>query len=359
VSLSLDPSPPEAAAATMPATVAAIRACGISRRFGGTLALDGVEVEIRRGEIHALLGENGAGKTTLVRILAGLDRPDGGTVEVQGTVIDRFEPRHLRSLGVALVQQHFTLVPTLTAGENLVLARPEGRWLPGTHAGRDRVEQLVSRYGLAVPADAPVSALSVGQQQRLEVLRALDADAGVLLLDEPTAVLTEQEAAGLLATCRQLASEGRAIVVITHRLAEVVAGCDRVTVLRAGRVVLAGGTVSEQTRAGLASLMVGSEVSGTFVRRRTASETPDVRASVDDRASADPVEPRLVARGLTQGLLRDVHLEVHPGEIVGLAGVDGNGQADLESVLSGRNACRRARVRGIRPAIGPSAQAIT
>jgi simple sugar transport system ATP-binding protein len=330
-------------ASAPPGSAPAVRACGITRRFGATVALDGVDVEIRRGEIHALLGENGAGKTTLVRILAGLDRPDAGSVEVQGEAVDRFEPRHLRARGVALVQQHFTLVPTLTAGENLVLARPEGRWLPGSNAGRDRIQQLVARYGLAVPAERPVAGLSVGQQQRLEVLRALDADASVLLLDEPTAVLTDQEAAGLLATCRQLAGEERAVVVITHRLAEVFAGCDRVTVLRAGRVVLAGAAVSGQTRAGLASLMVGSAASGLFARPEL---TGDGCGAASLAASPAPArkEVRLQARGLTQGLLADLDLEVRGGEVVGLAGVDGNGQADLESVLCGRQVPRAGEV---------------
>jgi simple sugar transport system ATP-binding protein len=299
----------------------AVGMAGISRRFGTTVALDDVDLELRGGEIHALLGENGAGKTTLMRILAGLDRPDAGTVAVGGEVVDRFDPRALRDRGVAMVQQHFTLVPTLTAGQNLVLGCPERALLPSARAAAARVDALVARYGLAVRTGVPAGQLSVGEQQRLELLRALDAGARVLVLDEPTAVLTDAEADVLLATCRGLADEGRSVVVITHRLAEVMAGCDRVTVLRAGRVVLAGAPVAVHTRAGLASLMVGTEHRGEHAPRT-------------ERHATDRMRLRLT--GITHGLVRDLSLTVHGGEVLGVAGVDGNGQADLEAVLAGR-----------------------
>ena len=297
---------------------------GISRRFGSTVALDEVDLDVRVGEIHALLGENGAGKTTLMRVLAGLDRPDNGEVSLFGQTVDTFDPRALRASGVAIVQQHFTLVPTLTAAENLVLARPEGRLLPNARVGRARVEQLATNYGLAVRSDVRAADLSVGEQQRLELLRALDADAKLLILDEPTAVLTDQEGHALLSVCRRLADEGRAVVIITHRLAEVFAGCDRVTVLRNGRVVLAGAKVSDHTRSGLASVMVGSEAAGAHAPKTEARALP-----------TDTV-PRLRATGLSFGKLRNASLDVAPGEVVGVAGVDGNGQADLEALLSGR-----------------------
>ena len=323
------------------------RMTGISRRFGSTVALDGVDFEVRAREIHALLGENGAGKTSLMRMLAGLDRPDAGTVELFGEEVRTFDPRAQRDLGVSIVQQHFTLVRTLTAAENLVLARPEGRLLPRPRASEARLKALSARYGLDVRADVPTGQLSVGEQQRLELLRALDADARLLVLDEPTAVLTDHEATALLAVCRRLTEEGRSVVIITHRLSEVFEGCDRVTVLRAGRVVLAGATVASQTRSGLASAMVGAESTGTYERRErtpvpAASGEPSTGTMLPTgatHAGAGPAGtriPRLRVSGLNHGRLVNVGLEVAPGEVVGIAGVDGNGQADLEAVLSGR-----------------------
>lgn len=295
---------------------------GIHRRFGATHALRGVDLTLRPGEIHALLGANGAGKTTLVRILAGLDQPDEGTMKLFGQPVRNFDPREMRSSGVALVQQHFTLVPTLSASENLILARPEGWKLPGRKTARDRLASLIEKTGLDVRDDVPAGQLSVGEQQRLELLRALDADAKVLLLDEPTAVLTDQEAEGLIEVCRTLAGEGRALAFITHRLAEVFAGCDRVTVLAEGQEVITDEPVSEHTRSGLASAMIGEESSGAFTDRQGG-----------DRKVGDP---QLVVSDVHLGRLTGVTIQVRSGEVVGIAGVDGNGQADLEAAVSGR-----------------------
>lgn len=304
-----------------PAAASAVVMQGITRRFGTTVALDDVDLELRSGEIHALLGSNGAGKTTLMRILAGLDSPDAGSVTVLGERIDRFEPGHLRDLGVALVQQHFTLVPTLTASENLVLARPTGALLPSRADTRARLSDLVDRYGLEVRDGIPAGQLSVGEQQRLEILRALDADAKVLLLDEPTAVLTDSEAERLLEVAQDLAAQGRALVIITHRLAEV-AACDRVTVLREGREAVTNGAVADHSRSDLASAMIGAQTSGTFTERRRGDvKSTNVRLAIDD---------------LSIGRLTSLSFEVREGEILGIAGVDGNGQADLEAALSGR-----------------------
>jgi len=301
---------------------------GIRRSFGaGAPALDGVDLELRAGEVHALLGENGAGKTTLMRILAGLDSPDDGTVEVAGTPVDEFSPRALRERGVAMVQQHFTLVPTLTAGENLALARPSGRLRPGARQARRRVEELAERYGLPVRPDVPVDRLSVGEEQRLEILRALDADARLLILDEPTAVLVDSEAETLLGVCRALAEDGRAIVIITHRLSEVFAGCDRVTVLRRGAIVCAGEPVSAHDRASLATLMVG---------------TAPTELSAGTRPSDGEVRLRL--EGAARGRLQPLDLQVRAGEVLGVAGVDGNGQAELEELLAGIAAPDRGSV---------------
>jgi ABC-type uncharacterized transport system ATPase subunit len=333
---------------------------GIRRSFGaGAPALDGVDLELRAGEVHALLGENGAGKTTLMRILAGLDSPDEGTVEVAGRPVDEFSPRALRERGVAMVQQHFTLVPTLTAGENLALARPSGRLRPGARQARRRVEELAERYGLPVRADVPVDRLSVGEEQRLEILRALDADARLLILDEPTAVLVDAEAETLLGVCRTLAEDGRAVVIITHRLSEVFAGCDRVTVLRRGAVVCAGDPVSAHDRASLATLMVGTapdpeaderhcRATGDCPpasRRRSVTRQAWRRYLADESAvRRDDREVRLRLDGAARGRLQPLDLQVRAGEVVGVAGVDGNGQAELEELLAGMARPDRGRV---------------
>lgn len=312
------PSIEDAAVASQP-VLADMRE--VTRRFGETLALDSVTLELRAGEIHALLGANGAGKTTLMRILAGLDSPDSGSVEVFGETVERFDPGLLRDRGVALVQQHFTLVPTLTASENLILARPTGPLLPSRREASARLSELVERYGLAVRDGIPAGELSVGEQQRLELLRALDADAKILLLDEPTAVLTDAEAERLLEVAQDLASQGRALVIITHRLAEVDA-CDRVTVLREGTEVVTNGAVADYDRADLASAMIGSETSGTFTQRGERSfQAGTTRLKIED---------------LTSGRVSGMFLSVDVGEIVGIAGVDGNGQSEIEAALSGR-----------------------
>jgi len=307
------------------------------------VALNGVDLSIRRGEIHAVLGANGAGKTTLMRILAGLDRPDDGTVSVGGAVVDSFDPGDARRAGIALVQQHFTLVPTLSASANLFLARPGRRLRPSGRRMSERLDGLVERFGLAVRDGVPVSELSVGEQQRLELLRALDADADVLVLDEPTAVLTDAEADQLLDVCRRLAEEGRAIAMITHRLGEVLGGCDRVSVLRAGRPVIIDAEVDGLTRQDLATAMVGTTSTGTFsVRDRPApADAIGVFGAhhLDHRPTAGApaeVDVRLEVVELSVGRLHDVSIEVRAGEILGIAGVDGNGQSELEAALSGR-----------------------
>ena len=308
----------------------AVTARALTRRFGSVAALDDVDIVIRAGEIHALLGENGAGKTTLVRILAGLEHPTAGDVELWGAPVQQFAARAARRHGVALVQQHFTLVPTLTAEQNLVLARPTGRLLPRRGDATNRLRSLVERFGLDVRGGVPASELSVGEQQRLEILRALDADASILLLDEPTAVLTAAEAESLLAVCRRLADEGRAVVIITHRLAEVTAGCDRVTVLRDGKVVLADAAVSEQSKHTLAEAMVG----------RTSSATIGLAQMGDHELGAE----RIQVEHVSVGHLHDVSFAVRAGEVLGVAGVDGNGQAELESLLAGVRAPDEGRI---------------
>src|SRR5215210_186265 len=250
-------SPPSVSA--MPAAVA-LR--GITKRFPAVVANDGVDFEAAQGEVHALLGENGAGKTTLSNILTGLYRPDEGTIELFGRPTEFHSPRDALDAGVAMVHQHFRLVEPFTVAENVVLGdhRDIGRsFLLRPRAIEERVADLSRRYGLNVDPRAKIWQLSVGEQQRVEILKALYQDARFLILDEPTAVLTPQEADALFETIRALAADGRTVIFISHKLHEVKAVADRVTVLRRGRSVATAATADSTPRS-LAALMVGREV---------------------------------------------------------------------------------------------------
>ncbi|MCA1299516.1 ABC transporter ATP-binding protein [Stappia indica] len=299
---------------------------GITKRFGALMANEGVDLELRRGEIVALLGENGAGKTTLMNILFGHYVADEGTVSVAGAD-GRLQPMEpgspgaaLRS-GIGMVHQHFTLAENLTAFENIVLGtvpliRPG---LAGRNA-RARLAELMRRSGLEVDLDIRVSRLSVGEQQRVEILKALYRDARVLVLDEPTAVLTPQESDTLFATLKSLAAQGIAIVFISHKLAEVLAASDRVAVLRLGRKV-ADLPTAECDRQKLAELMVGHAVTPS----RREPKAPGAALLTLDGVTA----------GEGRDSIRDVGFTLHEGEILGIAGVSGNGQATLARLLSG------------------------
>lgn len=311
----------EAAVAATDRVIVSLR--GITKRFGSLMASDHVDLDLVRGEVHALLGENGAGKTTLMRILYGLASLDEGRIVVGEQEVTIRSPRDAITAGIGMVSQHFTLVRPMTVAENLLLGRARGATLDLAWA-RAAVREAAQRLGTAIDPDARVEDLSVGQQQRVEILKALSRDCDVLILDEPTAVLVPQETAALLATLRRLADEGMAIVFISHKLAEVRAVSDRVSVLRSGRVV---GTVPGATdERELAAMMVGRPTFG--VSRAPTATTRD-----------QPVVLRV--QGLSavgrQGRpsLRDVHLEVRSGEVVGVAGVSGNGQTELVEVLAG------------------------
>ncbi len=307
---------------------------GITKRFPGVVANDAVDLSVAEGEIHALLGENGAGKTTLMNILFGLYHADEGQILIDGEPV-RFEtPGDAIAAGLGMVHQHFMLIPVFTVTENIILGtEPTGRlgWLDRRRARR-RVEELSERFGLDVPPDAVIEELPVGIQQRVEILKALYREAEVLILDEPTAVLTPQETQELFAVMRSLEEAGKSVIFITHKLKEVLAVADRITVLRGGRVV--GRTTPEEAdEAELASMMVGRAV------ELTVEKTP-----------AEPGEPVLVVDGLVvtddrgQIAVHGVSFEVHAGEIVCLAGVQGNGQTELVEALTGLRRCAAGRV---------------
>ncbi|MFN8224574.1 MAG: ABC transporter ATP-binding protein [Gaiellales bacterium] len=300
---------------------------GITKRFPGVVANDAVDFEAAIGEVHALLGENGAGKSTLSNILTGLYRADEGELRLYGQPAAFSSPRDALAAGIGMVHQHFRLVEPFTVAENVVLGdhRDLGRRLVINRAELERrVSELGARYGLGVEPDAKIWQLSVGEQQRVEILKALYRDARVLILDEPTAVLTPQEAEALFGTLRAMAAEGRTVIFISHKLHEVMAVADRVTVLRAGRSIATVAT-ADTSREALAALMVGRAV--------------EVAKRVEHGREAGPVCLELTGvtahgdRGVDA--LREVSLGVRQGEIYAIAGVAGNGQRELAEVVTG------------------------
>ncbi len=311
---------------------------GIVKRFPGVVANDGVDFEAAAGEVHALLGENGAGKSTLSNILTGLYRPDAGEIWLYGAPVRLEAPRDALERGICMVHQHFRLVEPFTVAENVVLGdhRGEGKaFRLRPRAIERRVAELGERYGLRVDPRARIWQLSLGEQQRVEILKALYRDARILILDEPTAVLTPQEAAVLFVTLREMAAEGRTVIFISHKLHEVKAVADRVTVLRAGKNV-ATVQASEATPRSLASLMVGREVSldgATGTLRRPVGEP--VLELADVWADGDRGVPAV----------RGVSLRVRAGELVAIAGVAGNGQRELAETIVGIRAQTRGSVR--------------
>jgi general nucleoside transport system ATP-binding protein len=302
---------------------------GIRKEFPGVLANDDVDLDVRRGEVHALLGENGAGKSTLVNILYGLYKPDGGEVLLQGKPVVFGSARDAIQAGIGMVHQHFMLIPVMTVAENIVLGtEPRAGLLLDERGAEERVRQLSQQYGLYVEPSALVSDVTVGQEQRVEILKALYRGADILVLDEPTAVLTPQEARELFTIIDSLKADGKSIIFITHKLNEVLEIADRITVLRRGRKIE---TVPREgaTEASLARAMVGREV---LLRVEKGPAQPgDVLLSVDDLHVVDD-------RGIEK--VRGISFEVRAGEIVGVAGVDGNGQSELIDALTGL--CRPA-----------------
>jgi len=301
-----------------------IEATGITKRFPGVTACDDVSAHLEKGEILGLLGENGAGKSTLVKVLFGLYPQDEGTVRVHGKEVTLRDSGDAIALGIGMVHQHFQLVPTLTVAENIILgAEPLRRRFLDRRRAERSVAELSERYGLEVDPHALVEDLPVGIQQRVEILKALSRSAQILILDEPTAVLTPQETDELLKVMRGLAASGVGIIFITHKLREVLAVTDRVTVMRGGRVV--GDFATEgATQQSLAQAMVGRAV---VLRVDKAPATPG--AAVLD------VHALQVRDDRGQQAVRGVDLQVRSGEIVGIAGVEGNGQRELVEALAG------------------------
>ncbi len=297
---------------------------GIVKRFPGVLANDRVDFDVKSGEIHALLGENGAGKSTLMKILYGFYQPDAGEILLNGSPIEIRSPGDSMRHGIGMIHQHFMLVDNLTVTENVALGLQSSRApMLDLATVEARIRTLTERYQLQVDPRAIVGRLAVGQQQRVEIIKALYRGGALLVLDEPTAVLTPQEVAELFAIMRQMAREGHALVFISHKLHEVLDVTDRVTVLRNGRVV---GNVAtrESSRRELAQLMVGRPV--TFARPDRPETSGRVRLRVAGVSASDERGKRL---------LDNVTLDVHAGEIVGVAGVSGNGQRPLAEAIAG------------------------
>jgi len=301
---------------------------GITKRYPGVLANDGVSLDVRPGEIHALLGENGAGKSTLVKILYGVLRADAGTIRIDGREVDIHSPKEARRLGIGMVFQHFSLFEAMTVLENIALGVDD----PGDLARlSSRIVDVSRAYGLSLDPKRHVHTLSVGERQRIEIVRCLLQNPKLLIMDEPTSVLTPQEVERLFQTLRQLASEGCSILYISHKLEEIKALCERATILRQGRVVATCDPRDETARS-MAELMIGAELAGL---KRKAERTLG--------------PPRFIVRGLELESsepfgtdLRDINLEVCSGELFGVAGVAGNGQRELLQALSGeRSAARR------------------
>jgi simple sugar transport system ATP-binding protein len=309
----------------------AVEMRGIVKRFPGLVANDNVDFELRRGEVHALLGENGAGKSTLMNILAGVYQPDGGTISVEGQPVRFGSPADAIAAGLGMVHQHFTLVPSLTVTENILLGLKDPRFRLSLGTWHARIRAFSEEVGLVVQPDVHVWQLSVGEQQRVEILKMLYRGARVLIMDEPTAVLGPRETEELFRTLRGMAARGTSIVLISHKLDEVLAIADRISVLRKGRVTASGIPAAGQTKRDLARLMVGRDVLG-IVDKTPASPGPVVLELRDVRAESD--------RGLAA--LRGLAMAVRSGEVVGIAGVAGNGQSELAEVITGLRACTGA-----------------
>jgi len=304
---------------------------GITKRFPGVLCSNKVDIQVKAGEVLAILGENGAGKTTLMNILYGLYQPDAGKILLNGKPVRINSPSEAIALGIGMVHQHFMLVPTLTVCENVILGLSKS-FLVDLKTAAKRIKEITDKYGLAINPDAYVWQLSVGEQQRVEIIKALYRGANLLILDEPTAVLTPQESNELIQLLRNMAAQGNSIILISHKLHEVMALSDRVTVLRDGEVC-ADVLTQETTQQALAQLMVGRKMApckrdGKFLPGKTVLELQDIFTLGDKGTEA----------------LVGVSLNLKEGEILGIAGVSGNGQKELAEVIAGLRKLSKGKI---------------
>ncbi|RDI47393.1 ABC transporter ATP-binding protein [Falsibacillus pallidus] len=301
-----------------------IEMLNIRKEFPGIVANDNITLQVKKGEIHALLGENGAGKSTLMNVLFGLYQPEKGEIKVKGNPVKITNPNIANDLGIGMVHQHFMLVDTFTVTENIVLGKePKALGRIDIKKAEKDVREISEKYGLSVDPQAKISEISVGMQQRVEILKTLYRGAEILIFDEPTAVLTPQEIKELIQIMKNLINEGKSIILITHKLKEIMEVCDRVTVIRKGKGI---GTldVSETNPIELASLMVGREV--TFKTDKIDAVPKENVLEIKDLTVKD-------SRGVS--VVNNLNLDVRAGEIVGIAGVDGNGQSELIEAITG------------------------
>jgi simple sugar transport system ATP-binding protein len=323
----------------------------VTKAYPGVLANDAISLDLQRGQIHAIVGENGAGKSTLMGMLYGLYQPDRGRILIDGDEIDFTSPRDALAAGVAFVQQTFSLIPTLTVAENLVLASHGAAQRISVRQSRDTALRLAEQYGLRVRPGARVEDLSVGERQQAELVKALAFSPRVLLLDEPTSVLTPQQAAHLSTVMRQLASEGIGIFLITHKLEAVLADAEHISVLRRGRLV-GSMPAADATTDKLASLMIGE------LAKRAARPADD---GARERVVGEPlmaVDDVWVESPRGEGhCLESITLTVHAGEILGIAGVEGSGQVELTETLTGGRAVERGRIRIADKSVGSGVRA--
>jgi len=298
-------------------------------RFPGVLANDHVNLTLRKGEIHALLGENGAGKSTLMNALSGLYKPTSGTIKINGSIVKFNSPRDAIDKGIGMVHQHFMLVPTQTVTENILLGLDKPRFWINLPDYDKEIIALQDQFGLRVDPTAKIWQLSVGEQQRVEILKTLYRGANILILDEPTAVLAPQEIDEFMNTMRSMVDRGKSIIFISHKLQEVTAVADRLTVLRKGVATAEGINTEGITREKLAELMVGREV--IFRVEKKPQEAGDVILALKNVSAENN-------KGIPA--LKDLSLEVRRGEILGIAGVAGNGQSELAEVIAGMRPCK-------------------
>ena len=305
---------------------------GIYKKFPGVIANDNVNLEVKGGEIHALLGENGAGKTTLMNILYGIYQPDGGEIYINGKKVNIRSPRDAIELGIGMVHQHFMLIPTHTVAENICLGFKEAPFFYPTRVIEERIHDFTDRYGLKINPKAKIWQLSAGEQQRVEIIKTLLRGASLLILDEPTSVLTPQETKELFTILKKLVEEGHSVIFITHKLEEVMEISDRVTVLRKGKVVATVRT-KDTNKKELARMMVGREV--IFKLEREKIERGEEVLKVKDLFVEND-------RGLMA--IKGVSFSVHKNEIFGIAGVAGNGQRELVEAITGLRKVKRGKI---------------